>query len=69
MEKGIDTGFKDKSGKVIHIDDIIQYRLGKSGGTKMRVIKVGKKYRLVTDSYYNSLYGGTAHSRGTLLTK
>lgn len=55
MEKGEDTGFKDKSGRNIHVDDIIQHRLGKfgkkSGGpTNDRVVKLGKKYRLVPES-------------------
>jgi len=62
MEKGEDTGFKDKSGRNIHVDDVIQYRLGKyskkSGGpTNDRVVKLGKKYRLTPESSSDVMSG------------
>ena len=62
MEKGLDTGFKDKSGKNIHVGDTIQHRLGKfgkaGGPINKRVIKSGKKYYLVLESDHNNKYGG-----------
>lgn len=55
----IDTGFKDKTGKAIHIDDIVQHRLGKfgksGGATTKRVIKSGKRFVLADVS--NGTYG------------
>jgi hypothetical protein len=56
------TGFSDKTGRKIHIGDVVQHRLGKfgkSGGTKnFTVINVGKKYKLVEGSLADSKYGG-----------
>ena len=58
------TGFADKTGRKIHVGDIVQHRLGKfgkSGGTKnFTVIKYGKKYELVEGSVQDNKYGGIA---------
>lgn len=49
MTEDILTGFTDKNGKPIHIDDTVQFRLNnfgktKSGGTsQLRVIRASKK--------------------------
>lgn len=62
MEKGNDTGFKDKTNRVIHINDIVQYRLGKfgkSGGTEnFKVIQFGNKYKLINEFQVDSKLGG-----------
>ena len=64
MERGKDTGFKDKSGRSIHVDDIVQHRLGKfgkaSGGpTNRRVIEFHGKYQTVSELMFNPNIGGT----------
>jgi len=62
MNKPINTGFKDKSGRAIYVGDIVQHRLGKfgkSGGTQsFKVISFGKKYHLVGESDDDTKYGG-----------
>lgn len=56
------TGFKDKTGRLIFLGDIVQHRLGKFGksvGTKQyQVIKFGKKVHLVDESAVEAKYGG-----------
>jgi hypothetical protein len=44
-----DTGFKDKSGKPIHVGDTIQIKLNsKTGGRWMkRIVRDGKKFKVV----------------------
>jgi len=63
MDQMIDTGFKDKTGRSIHVGDIVQHRLGKfgkSGGShNLKVIIFGKKYHLVGESDTDTKYGGT----------
>ena len=48
-----DTGLTDKAGKPIHVDDIVEHRLGKfgkSGGTsRYRVTHLHKPYRLTPE--------------------
>lgn len=42
----MDTGFKDKTGKPIHVGDIVQIGLGISDRKLKRVAQSGKKFRL-----------------------
>jgi len=64
MESENNTGFKDKTGHALYVDDIVQHRLGnfgKSGGSStFKVIRFGKKYNLVAESSNDNKYGGTA---------
>lgn len=61
MEEVINTGFKDKAGRTVHVNDVLQHRLGfsKSGGPKnFKIIKYGKKYHLVNEYSADDKYGG-----------
>ena len=62
MDVIIDTGFYDKTGKPIHVGDVVQYRLGKfgkSGGSILkRVEKCGKRFCLVDESLSASQHTG-----------
>ena len=64
MERGQETGFKDKTGRSIHVDDILQHRLGtfgKAGGpVNSRVIVHGGKFQVVAESDYDVERGGSA---------
>lgn len=66
MERGRDTGFKDKFGRSIHVDDVLQHRLGKFGKAgeprNNRVIEFQGKYQLVSESEANLKYGGASLS-------
>jgi len=61
MEEVIDTGFKDKSGRTIHVNDVLQHRLGSSksaGARNFRIFKFGKKYHLANEYRGDIKYGG-----------
>ena len=65
MERGVETGFKDKFGRSIHVDDVVQHRLGTfgkaSGGpSNKRVILFSGKPQLVDEANTDAKYGGTA---------
>lgn len=63
MEELIKTNYRDKTGREIHVGDIIQHRLGKfgkSGGAQnFKVIQFGEKHHLVPESQTDNKYGGT----------
>ena len=63
MERGTETGFRDKNDQAIHVDDIVQYKLGKfgkaSGGPRnSRVINFHGKFQLVDEACSDAKYGG-----------
>lgn len=63
MERGKETGFKDKSGRNIHLDDVLQHRQGKSsdahgGPRSSRVIIFAGKFQLVPEFQIDTKYGG-----------
>ena len=62
MERGKETGFKDKAGRSIHVDDILQHRLGKfgksSGPVNSRVIEFHGKYQQVIEAETDLSRGG-----------
>ncbi len=63
MNRGTDTGFKDKANRMIHVDDILQHRLGtfgkSSGGPRnSRVIDFHGKFQLVPENQNDTKFGG-----------
>lgn len=56
------TEFVDKSGRTIHIGDVIQYRLGvnglSGGPQRFRIIRFGKHVHAVAEHETNPNYGG-----------
>lgn len=62
MGEGARTNFVDKTGRRIHVGDIVQHRLGKfgksSGPQSFKVIQFGKNYHFVPESRADVTYGG-----------